>query len=320
MTQSALNRLNELITIRDIMEPIGPDLYTNCDRIDASEIIQKFAEQNKIDPLDAISIVYDNNNLLGYTDVIELSSEDPLESPISAAVIAPGNIISSTTPLLEALNIFAKSREENIFILDGGAIKGFINERSFTKPIFRICILALLLEVEELSLNLINRKPLKSVEVLSRNRLKKSIETMTNVYRNYFIIKKGKVYLKDKDESREPTESFPYRILSCTSFIDKGTIIAKRKLLQKYTYKQIRLIFKKMEKIRNSYAHTRMELSAFALGDYANALDKEDFFNDLKSNSEKAYEWHILHPRRRFVEFIEEVRRLIQDINEALQT
>ena len=121
---------------------------------------------------------------------------------------------------------------------------------------FRLCLLALTLQLEETALKLILQNPEASWDALPDKQKEKAKKT----YRRW----KGGSNGADRSPYR--------RLLSCTSFNDKDIIIAKRKLFGRDDM-NITKVFQEAGTIRNYCAHTKPEDIPEAMSD-PEALNK----------------------------------------------
>jgi hypothetical protein len=168
------------------------------------------------------------------------SLDATLKDVASAADPIPADgMVSADTPVLELVKLFSNESYHFYFVLQESQITGTVHYEDLVGSPFKLCLFALTLELETVALDLALQKPIPSWSVLSEGRREKAIE----VYRHR--------YKREPDPERLPFDHF----LGCTTFIDKGTILTKRKLITNAS-KEIDSVFRKAERVRNSCAHT----------------------------------------------------------------
>ena len=136
------------------------------------------------------------------------------------------------------LELFATRDNVYYLVLDGHAIIGFVNYRGLLGPAFKLLLLGLALNLEDVALGLIRRQPKQSFLRLSPGRQQKASE----------VFQMRRIDAKEKPSEKE--------LLYYTSFCDKGFIVAKRKLVATVTNRELTSCFAVAETIRNRCAHT----------------------------------------------------------------
>lgn len=154
--------------------------------------------------------------------------------------ITPANMVSADTPVLELLELFATRKEEMYFVMDRSDVIGYITYGSLLSGETRYVLLMLPLQLERIALLMASVDCKASFASLPPGRRAKAEE----IYRE-----RRPAYPRDKTPALR-------ELLECTSFCDKGMIIAKNKLLPSLSRRRLMSIFDQAEDLRNRCAHT----------------------------------------------------------------
>ncbi len=195
-------------------------------------------EADGYDPLSRLSLVLAGDRPVGYIGFESLDTSLKDVASVAEPILADG-LVSADTPVLEVAKLFSKESRGFYFVLQESQITGTIHYEDLLGPQFKLCLFALTLELETTALDLALKDPAASWSVLSEGRKRKAMFAYNNRY------------------SREPDpERLPiYQLLGCTMFIDKGTILRKRRLIADGS-NEIDSLFDKADRVRNSCAHT----------------------------------------------------------------
>lgn len=238
---STFKSLSQLITVNDICEPfIGT--------FDSSQHIKEIREkwsmelslENNIHPMDQIALVSSDKKIIGWLGY------DMLNKPTLTECIAPVNegiLLSSDTPLIEAIKTVCNSEDPIFLVLKGNKFIGYLNFNHFNKLPFRISLFALLLDLESTMLNLIKSDASFYLKKLSDNRLEKA----KNIYGH-------RKYKLDGNN-----EVFPSLLVDCTTLIDKFLMLRKNADFVKHCPGINNRYAKVAEETRNLIAHPENE-------------------------------------------------------------
>jgi len=154
-------------------------------------------------------------------------------------------LISSDTPLLEAIRVVCRSDDFIFLVLKGNQLIGWLYYNHFHKLPFRMCLFSLLIDLEGMLLKIIKYDPTSFLEKLPPGRLDKAKEIYKN--RRHSLNKESKEYNS--------------KLIECTQFCDKFTMLRKNlEIVQKF--QSINSKFgDEAEKIRNNIAHPNEEKS-----------------------------------------------------------
>ena len=229
------------IQARHIQRPLGPPVQANDSIGDASDSLSVASFEGGYDPMERISLVLAADRPVACIAFEDL--EATLKDVSSAAEpILADDIVSADTPVLELVKLFSNESRVLYFVLHESQITGTIYYEDLLGSSFKLCLFALTLELEAVALDLALQKPRVSWSVMSDGRREKAMD----VYRHR--------YKREPDPGRLPFD----HLLGCTTFIDKGTILKKRRLIA-YGPDEIDSIFSEAERVRNSCAHTDPE-------------------------------------------------------------
>jgi hypothetical protein len=180
----------------------------------------------------------------------EISSERPLAESVQE--IRPADCISESTPALALMETFTDSDKGWRLVLTGTLLSGFVLWTDLSRPELRVCVLALLLEVEEKCAELLTWDPgdaKAAFDRLSEGRRQKAAE---------LIIRRAST------EGGLNHLYLPEEVVYSTTFADKATMVAPLEQFAGISRRQLQRNFARMERIRNSLAHTRMQREQLA--------------------------------------------------------
>lgn len=258
MSLSTYTRLTNLIAVRDVLTPIRVSIPASSSLRQAVRIADDMGPGDTGLPY----LVRDGTHVVGATYYWDLRSgledgpPDDADERDRAGVrtamttITPDLIITADTSLWRAARLLMEARSDLFtwFVFDGHEIEGTLTYRDLFKPPFRVCLFAMTVELEQLSLRVCMRGARESWMSLTENRRTRALDAMRRA-----------------QERREPKKHAPDRfdmlsqhpelLLEYTTFIDKKTILIKRNLLPKAQRREIEETFDSIEELRNRCAH-----------------------------------------------------------------
>jgi hypothetical protein len=241
---STFKELSQLIRVNDICDPFIAefDISKSVGSVNQEWAIDLCAER-ALDPMEQIALVKQNHKIIGWIGFDMLESSKTLYEcmePISGDIL-----ISSDTPLLEAIHTVCRRNDSIYLVLRGNRFIGFLGYSHFHKLPFRMCLFALLIDLEKIMLDIIKLNPTSFLKNLSEGRL------------NYA----KKIYGYRGLSLNEENKEYESKLIDCTTFIDKFKILRKNSVvIQKCP--NIKSNFTNIaEKIRNSIAHPEGEKS-----------------------------------------------------------
>jgi len=235
---SPFEQMAQLVLVRHLQTPLGVTLDGSETESLADDIILNDAGDNSYDPMQRIYLITKGGAPEWWVGFDMLESGKRVGD--CAEAIQPSSMLSADTTALEAVGMLDRSRPHFFFVLDHDRITGTLHFSDFFKLPFRLCLFALVLQLEQSALGLIAEHPRESWKSLSDQR-RRQAET---VYEKRY----------GSAPSKEPP---PFAdLLGCTMFCDKGTVLRKRRLLRNVRGNAISEGFGSVEKVRNYCAHT----------------------------------------------------------------
>jgi hypothetical protein len=258
-------QLAEFIKARHIQSALGPAVLTGDSPTDGWDSLSEAAREGGYDPMERISLVLDGNHPVGWIGFDSIVATVSDMSSIADPIPTEG-MVSADTHVLELVGLFAQRRQPFYFVLEGSRITGTISYDNLFAPPFRLCLLALTLELETAALDRALVSPMVSWSVLPEGRQEKAIEI--------FRARGG----------HEPNPEWPPydQFLACTTFIDKATILRKRRLTV-HAPNEIDTVFARAERVRNACAHTDPDGHFIGL-----ILDRSFLFEFIRNTEQMA--------------------------------
>lgn len=244
ISESHFLKLAQLLTVGDICTPF---LY-KFDINESTEVVfEGFGElcfEGGLDPMEQIALATKDGETEGLVYYEMLYTEKKFSECLTE--IKPDAIMSSSTSLINAVRAFSNSSHPVFLILHEKWFKGWLTYKNLHTPAFRYCLLAMLITLEQTILDTILSFPNESIKCLTDGRLTKAKE----------------LYIIRKYNYNDKNETFPSKLLECTTFIDKFSIL--RKLIKTGVIKAIPVLEDKefcrvAEKLRNEIAHPGLE-------------------------------------------------------------
>lgn len=239
---STFKALSQLITVNDICESfIGEfDISQTVEDVWKKWAIDLCTE-NMIHPMDQIALVNRNNKIIGWLGFDMLDSSKPLIECIEP--INGDTLISSDTPLLEAIKTVCSEDNTIFLVLSRTKFIGFLHFNHFHKLPFRMCMFALLIDLERAMLEIIKSKASFYLKKLSDGRL----------------VKAKNIYGHRKYKLSYDNEEFDSLLLDCTTFVDKFLMLRKDPAFVNYCPNINNKLAKVAEEVRNLIAHPENE-------------------------------------------------------------
>lgn len=236
--------LSQLICVNDIYESFIAEF-------DDSQSIESVWEEwsidlcieKALDPMEQIALIKHNQKIIGWIGYDMLESSKALYEcmePISGDML-----ITSDTPLLEAIHTVCTGNDSIYLVLKGNRFIGFLMYSHFHKLPFRMCLFALLIDLERMLLEITKSDSNLFLKNLSEGRLNYAKKTYG--LRGFSLNKENKEY--------------DSKLIGCTTFIDKFKMFRKNPvIIQKCPNIKSNFV-NTAEKIRNSTAHPDGEKS-----------------------------------------------------------
>jgi len=240
---STFEELSRLIAVNDICEPFIEE-FDNSQSVESvwEEWSIDLCDEKALDPMEQIALVKVNQKVVGWIAYDMLENEKTLCECMDS--IGESTLISSDTPLLEAIQIVCKKNDAVFLVLKRNQFIGWLHYDHFYKLPFRMCLFSLLIDLEEMLLKLTKSDPTSFLSNLGNR-----INNAKKIYgfRGYSLNKEGK--------------EFDSKLIECTAFCDKFIMLRKSpEIVQKFP--SINNKFgDEAEIIRNNIAHPNGEKS-----------------------------------------------------------
>jgi hypothetical protein len=240
---SAFDQITSSLTVKLICRPLGPDVLAGTPLEDLEELLDPASDPD-LDPWNNPSRVIDadgrNIGMLWFgdwADAMEGSADDLMTR------IEPSEILSSTTTILDAVELFGSNDSQEFFyVVHVNEVVGTLRYDDLFHPIGRLAFLAVALEAEGHALSLCQHAPIREQCWLSMSegRKCKAIELFKLRYSREPKSKQG----GDID-----------RLIACTNLADKANMIWKQRLINPTTRAEILGFFHELKTVRDLCAH-----------------------------------------------------------------
>ena len=257
MDVTLFEQITSALTVRAICTPLGPDIPEGS----TDEDLMSMHCEAGLDPLNNPSRVLrpdgTTKGMVWFEDYaqldphLELCTVDQVMQPL-----APSEIISSSTTVLDAVHIFGSKPNRFFYVLHINEIVGVTFYRDLFKPLGRLAFLALALEIEDQALNLcqsalINEQCWQS---LSDKRKSKAIDLFKLRYGREPKLHGGaRVFAEQLRSGREMSDAS--LLVACTNLVDKATMIWRRRLIPAARRADVEGFFNELKRIRDRCAH-----------------------------------------------------------------
>ena len=250
MSTSIFEQVTSSLTVMSICGSVGPEISAGTLLSDLENFVASDEYQN-FDPfIDPCPVANANGDLVGILDFGDYAELDPLDDPFVDDVmhlLAPWQFLSSSTTVLDVVELFPRTTNQPFYIIHGNQIVGYLLYRHLFHPAGRLAFLALALEIEEQALRLCQHPQFRegAWKALSENRRGKAIEIFRRRY-------------GCEPHPRKEID----KLIDCTQLVDKATIIWKMKLTSPASSRSELLgFFENLRKIRDLCAHPQRSSS-----------------------------------------------------------
>jgi len=209
---------------------------------DALEVWNNWMERSdyfEFSPLDEIAFVKNGQDVIGFLEFSDLRA--PLDAQKVADLARPfpiDCIIDANKPVIDAVRAFGTSSEPFLFVRTEGVVNRWLPYTDLLSPRFRLCLFALLVAVEGAALAAILTSARDVVKLMSNDTHSKALHRYN---RHHF----------EMDEDGEP---YPRRLIECTLFSDKMTLLRQWSKTANLASVQSRF-FTMANDVRNAVAH-----------------------------------------------------------------
>jgi len=207
----------------------------------ASEYIYDQWMESEFDPMEQIALVTVDNKIEGWFGFDMLQEGKRLCDCME--LIKPEMIMSSDTPLLEAISAFSNSAVPFLLLLRGQQFSGLLSYADLNKLPFQLCLFALLIDLEMTMLKVIQLSPSQSASLLSAGQSAR----LKDIYakRGYHNDLRGNPYVS--------------KLLECTTITQKFSILRKYTETNQAIPELSSKFCKVAEDARNAIAHPSLQ-------------------------------------------------------------
>jgi CBS domain len=240
METSLFEEIASSLTVKSICGRLSPDVYSDM-TIGSLENYFDVDSDPYLDPWNNPSRVIDDDGhivgMLWFEDIVD--EDDGAFIGDIMTKVEPYEILSSTTTILDAVELFGK-RNHHFYVTHINDVVGVLRYRDLLHPLGRLAFLALALEIEDQAMRFCQFRPIREHcwHSLSENRRSKAIELFKQRYK------------------RAPRpEKDAHRLIECTNLVDKATMIWKQKLIGQARRSEVLGFFENLRTVRDRCAH-----------------------------------------------------------------
>lgn len=165
------------MTVGDVYSP----KLTNYDSEEKiSDVISNWEslcrETTPSDPLEYISLIERQGQVVGWIDFSDLVAADPERQEKVKTCMRSVNVhslITAETPLLEAMKLFNSQSPYCFLVIKGNIIVGAFSYQDLLSTPFRACLFSMLLSIEQTMVKIVQRAPELAVSKLKQNKIKR---------------------------------------------------------------------------------------------------------------------------------------------------
>ncbi len=239
---SHFRQLARLITVGDICSPFIDTIDADWSMGDVCDSWCCECADRNLDPMDQIALVERGGKIQGWMAFDMLESNRTVFDCMEE--LSPDAILSADTSLVEAVTTFCAGSHSFYMILKANKFIGWLSYNDLHKPPLRLCLFAMLINIERLILDVALLSPRESVGFLPEGRL----------------IKAKEIYARREYKYDQEGEPFSPKLLECTTIEDKISIIRKfTNIKQAVPALGNKKFCSDVWKLRNEIAHPGLE-------------------------------------------------------------
>jgi hypothetical protein len=249
-----LERLAHHVTAGDLEAEFGPRLTLAGSIEEARDMLRSFparpgpVHRDFDSEVERICLVHDGDDdepshFVWGEDLLTTDTDTDTVSAV-ATPLAARFCVTDTTPALTLMQRFHGSDTPWCLVMSGTELTGYVSWVDLFRPELRVCVLALLLDVEQRCSEAVTWEPGDAYAAwarLSAGRQAKAAETF------------------ERRRGRPPGEADVEELIYSTTFIDKAALISGLPQFSGLSRRQLSVVFSTMEKVRNTLAHTSMD-------------------------------------------------------------
>jgi|SRR5215471_11057077 hypothetical protein len=260
MEISTFEQITSALTVQMICSPLGPDIPAGANPNDLCILECPPGLDPYKHPSRVVTPDGDVEGIVWFDDYGPHDSEwETIEDVMRP--LDPNELLSSSTTILDAVEIFGSQSNEYFYIIHTNKIIGVMFYRDLFKPLGRLAFLALALEIEDQALKLCQSVPINEQCWFSITdpRKRKALDLFKLRYEREPELKADKGYGISWSLNRLvaglPQLPDVSLLIGCTTLIDKARMIWKQQLVDANTLKDVLGFFHQLNRIRDQCAH-----------------------------------------------------------------
>ena len=197
MDISIFEQITSALTIKSLCSPFGPNVPEGSTVDDVGELMREYGYEfiSRVINSEGATVGLLRVSSSEICDEEKYYSGDEIVGKIMERV-APNELLSSNTTILDAVEIFGKKSDDYFYVIHINEVIGILRYGDLFKPLGRLAFLALALEIEDQALKLCQSASSRDRcwASLSENRKRKARKLFRDRYGRRPISKVGKVY------------------------------------------------------------------------------------------------------------------------------
>jgi hypothetical protein len=282
---NAFYKLSALITAGDLMwkcgGPVSPDEPFTTLMDEACESPHAVND---------VWLVGTGNRILGYCFAIDDSDDtDPCDLAVSDVMepLLAIEMVSADMSYFDLAALFAENPHRRFFVLADNEIVGWVPFAALFERVGQMCLLSLCLHLEWLAEAICLITPARYFETLPPKRKEKAEEEL----------RKNPRFARARQHNELLSRTTPATLIRATTFIDKGTMLAKSGDLAPWSAKGIRDVFATAERVRNTCAHIGSADDFVSFRGVFTPAKKDRFTFFLSRTQDLVESMHLLYVR-----------------------
>ena len=249
LNSDALGRIASLVTVRDIFTPFIASFDTNRPVEDVWQEWMELSIESECSPMNQFALAVSDGKPVGILAFEDLDAGKVLST--CAREIRLDMLVTEDTPLAQAARMFAEHEAYFFVVIRGNEFVGWLSYHDLYKLPFRLCLFAALLSIEERMLSVIQKEAARCLSRLSKGR--------QDAARKLYHLRGFKLDELGHEEPRQ--------LVTCTTFIDKATMIQQSHWIKAVPAASERKWMNLAERVRNKLAHPSPDEGSFPLVD-----------------------------------------------------
>ena len=236
-------RISSLVSAKDLQQPLAQAVEWGADAVESWQTLSEEPQQ-----FDKMSLVLRNDEVIGWwwphdEDIVEGTTVGDTTEALPHSMM-----LSSNSTFYDIADAFARRQHFLFFVLDGTEITGTISYLNLFSRTGQLCLLSLTFLLETVTEDLCMLAAELCWKTLSDGR-KQIAQQVCDV----------RFKPSQRDDQAPPNEIRWEYLIRSTTFVDKGTMLARSGLLPTISNTELKSVFARAEKVRNLCAHAANE-------------------------------------------------------------